>query len=589
MNKACLFGLAAGLLAACGPSPDGSTEQAVSEERDASPGHIVFFTTVHVMDEARSLAEAVAVEDGRIVYVGDEAGARALIRPDSLVVRRPEGALFPGFTDAHVHLIDGGESLLSLDLSEAGSEAEALTAIRRYAEAHPELPVIAGAGWNLPLFPEANPSKDLLDAIEPDRPVILVAADGHNAWVNSAALKAAGIDARTEDPRNGRIERLADGSPSGTLRETAMDPVMRLIPAPDAAELDRRLEAAMRYMNAFGYTAAIDASVLAGDQEETFLRNARRESLTLRLQLSLRPGGTLISGNMGGVEPIADYLSRREAVAALGTPFLSAPSVKLFVDGVIENKSAALLAPYAGPKSDGPDAGSPILPPETLQAHVAALDAAGFQVHFHAIGDRAVRMALDAVESARAANGPSDLRHHIAHIELIDPADIPRFKALGVFANAQALWAYEDAYVTDLTRPVIGAERTARLYPFGDLLRAGASLASGSDWPVSTADPMDALEVAVTRHDPAFDAGPALNPEQRIDIDAFMAALTVNGARLMHQEEMRGTIEVGKAADLVLLSADPYVAPKGRLSGIFAEMTLLEGRIVHRPATQEEN
>lgn len=573
--------LTALLLAGCGEREQ--AQEAGDSEGQAAPDHIVIFSTVHVMDAARTLADAIVIEHGRIAYVGDEQAARRRIRPDSLVIEARDGALFPGFTDAHVHLIDGGETLLSLDLSEADSAAAVVAMVARYAEAHPELPVISGSGWNLPLFPNAAPDRELLDDIVPDRPVILIAADGHNAWVNSAALAAAGIDQDTPDPANGRIERdPATGEATGTLRETAMDLVAGLIPEPDADTLDRRLEAALAYMHRLGYTAAIDAAVVAGPKEEVFLRAARKGALPLRLQLSLRPGDSLLDGNASDPPPIADFVGRRDRIAALASPFLSAPQVKIFVDGVLENQTAALLQPYIELPGRTAETGDLILPEEALDAYVTALAGAGFQTHFHAIGDRAVRAALDAVEAARLVHGDQDLRPHIAHIEMIDPADITRFAELGVIANAQTLWGFEDAYISDLTVPHLGPERSARLYPFQDLLTGRATLASGSDWPVSTADPMDALEVAVTRHDPALEAGPAFLPDQRISIDDMMAALTIHGALLVHQEDVRGTLQAGKAADLVLLDADPYAAPEGKLSEIGAILTMVDGRIVWR-------
>lgn len=569
MMKAVTFPLLALLLAACEP---------------AEPPADTVFTggRVHVMDEARTVVGAVAVRDGRIVLVGTEAEAAALVGPGTETVDMAGGALFPGFTDAHVHVIDGGESLLSLDLSSAQSGEKAVETVAAWAKAHPEMPVISGAGWQLTLFPGAAPTKAPLDAVVPDRPVILFAADGHNAWVNSAALAAAGIDGATPDPPNGRIERdPLTGAPTGTLREAAMDAVQALVPTPDAAELDARIDAGMGYLNALGYTAAIDASVPAGAKAATFLRAARRDRLTLRLYMSLLPGESLLGRPGETADELAALSARREEVAALGHPLLAAPQVKIFVDGVMENFTAALLEPYLDAPGDI-GRGSPNMPAGELAAFVTALDAAGFQVHFHAIGDAAVRAALDAVAAARAANGMNDLRHHISHIELIDPADLPRFAALGVTANAQALWAYADAYITDLTEPFLGPERSRHLYPFAGLLDAGAELASGSDWPVSTADPMAATEVAATRHAPELAQGEAWQPHQAIPVDAMLAALTTGGARLMHQEAERGTIEVGKAADLVLLYRDPYDVAPGEISDIRARVTMLAGRIVWR-------
>jgi predicted amidohydrolase YtcJ len=260
-------------------------------------------------------------------------------------------------------------------------------------------------------------------------------------------------------------------------------------------------------------------------------------------------------------------------------PHLKSTTAKIFVDGVIESHTAALLEPYL----DRPgDRGLPLIEPEPYNKLAVALDAAGFQIHVHAIGDRAIRMTLDAFEAARRANGAKDLRHHICHLELIDPADIPRFKALGVVANFQSLWAWPDPYITKLTIPILGPERSRWLYPIGSVLKTGAVIAGGSDWSVSSANPLDAIQVAVTRRGPNEPSGPAWIPEELVDLRTMMAAYTTNGAYLSHEENARGSIGPGKIADLIVLDKNLFKILAAEIHSVRVLLTLFEGRVVYR-------
>ncbi|MFZ5609827.1 MAG: amidohydrolase [Pseudomonadota bacterium] len=569
----CLLGLVAlAVMAACAAPP--------------RPADMVFWGgAVHAMDAARTVAEAVAIRDGVIIYVGARKGAALLVGPATRIVDMAGGALFPGFTDAHVHMSDGGAQLAMLSLGQATTPQQVQALLAAYAKAHPMLDVIVGAGWELSIFPNAHPSKDLIDAVVPDRPVVLYAADGHNAWVNSTALARAGIDKATPDPANGRIEREATtGAPTGVLREAAQALLAPLIPKPSLDEQVAYLRQGMAYENAYGYTAAIEASVPAGLIEEAYAAAAKAGVLSLRIALSLTPGEALLDTAVRRetmAAAVAALAARRQAIAAQGFAYLTAPAVKIFVDGVMENHTAALLAPYIGSMLGMAHRGDLMMPEAVLKDYVTALDAAGFQVHFHAIGDRAVRVALDAVEQARMVNDGGARRHHLSHLELIDPADLPRFAALGAYANVQALWAYADGYITDLTEPYLGPARARWLYPIGSLERAGARLAMGSDWPVSSANPLAAIEVAVRRQDWRKDGDDAWHPEERASLDAMLAALTIGGARLMGEEALRGTLEAGKAADLTLLDRDPYKVRVEALSEIAARMTVLAGKPVY--------
>jgi hypothetical protein len=550
---------------------------------------IVFVNgVVYTADKADTLAEAAAVADGRILMTGSRDEAMARAGDETEIVDLNGGMLLPGFTDAHAHLVDGGSTLTSLSVHDAENVEEILATVEEYAKAHPELDVIVGSGWALPAFAGGNPDKALLDGVEPSRPVILYAADGHNAWVNSAALTRAGVTAQTPDPDNGRIERDAAGEPSGTLRESAMQLMDALLPPTTVETAVRDLVAGMRFQNAMGYTASIDAAIGPGVLEDAYVAATEQRLSTLRMTLSMLPTTDFTDKNIDATtfdERIGALKARRDHIGAADPAMLKADMVKIFVDGVLENHTGALIEPYVGVA--GESRGVLNIAPETLNQYATALDAAGFNIHMHAIGDAAVRAGRDAVEAAQAANPARERQHHMAHIELIDPADIPRFAALGVAANMQTLWAYADSYITDLTEPFIGPERSRWLYPNGALRDAGAFLVSGSDWPVSTSDPFDAIETAVLRMDSDGGDKPWL-PEHLLTVIDMLRALTINGAILTGEDAERGSIESGKRADLIVIDADLLTIDPADISEIAVVTTYLDGRTVYTRGIDED-
>ncbi len=514
-------------------------------------------------------AEAVALGGGRILFVGPARGAMRHRGEATRVVDLGGRMVLPAFQDSHVHLISGGVELGLCDLNGLGTRAEVLAKVRDYAAAHPQAAWITGGGWDLPLFPQANPRREDLDAIVADRPVALDSADGHSAWVNSKALELAGVTKDTPDPAGGRIERDARGVPSGTLRESAAGFVERLIPKPGPADLIKGLRAGMALANRYGITSIIEAS--AGPELlEAYAALDRTGELSVRVLASLDVDPDRGVGEARRLAGLRQrYAGRR----------LKSTAAKIFADGVMEPHTAALLAPYI----DRPgDRGTPLLEPEAFNELARALDLAGFQIHVHAIGDRAIRMTLDAFEAAGRANGFRDMRHHIAHLELIDPADIPRFKRLGAAANFQALWAYADPYITDLTLPILGPARSRWLYPIGSVARTGARIVGGSDWSVSSMNPLEAIQVAVTRRAPGAPPGEAWIPEERVDLGTMLRAYTVNGAWLSRDEKRRGTLEPGRAADLIVLERDLTAVPPWEIGRVKVLWTLLDGREVYR-------
>jgi predicted amidohydrolase YtcJ len=522
---------------------------------------------VHTVDDVDSVHEAVAVKDGRISAVGVASELASLAGPSTRVIELEGRTVLPGFQDAHLHPLDGGLLAVVCNLHETASAEECLEVIARYAAEHPEREWISGDGWSMDFFPGGNPDKKRLDAVVPNRPVYLENRDGHTAWVNSRALELAEITAATPDPADGRIERQESGEPSGALHEGAMRLVGDLVPEPTQGEWEQALLSAQRELHALGITAWQDAVVTAKTLA-AYRAVAERGALTMRTE------GNLLWERTRGEEQIEDLVALR----GQGTSGrLRIRGTKIFQDGVLENFTGALLAPYEGTDN----LGLGMHEPDELARMVTLLDAHGFQVHIHTIGDRAVRESLDAVEAAQRANGRRDARHHLAHIQLVHPDDQPRFAALGVVANAQPYWAAASSYVTELTLPFIGEERARYHYPFGSLHRAGARLAFGSDWTVSTADPLAQIEVAVTRVEhPNRDTEPLL-PEEALDLATAVAAFTRGSAYVNFLEEETGTIERGKLADLVVLDRDLFDFDVGPVGDARVLLTLSEGEAVH--------
>jgi predicted amidohydrolase YtcJ len=522
---------------------------------------------VYTVDDARTVHEAVAVRDGRIAAVGPAAALAPLTGQSTRVIELEGRTVLPGFQDAHLHPLDGGLLAIVCNLHETQSAEECLDAIARYAAAHPERDWITGDGWSMDFFAGGNPDKERLDSVVRDRPVYLENRDGHTAWVNSRALELAGITAARPDPADGRIERKADGEPSGALHEGAMRLVGDLAPALSQEERERAILNAQAELHSLGITACQDASVRP-ELLRAYRAVAERGALTMRTE------GNLLWVRTRGEEQIEDLLALREE-GSVGR--LRIRGAKIFQDGVLENFTGALLEPYEGTDNRGIG----MHEPEELNRMVTLLDSHGFQVHLHTIGDRAVRESLDAIEAARNANGARDARHHLAHIQLVHPSDQPRFAELGVVANAQPYWAAASGYVTELTLPFIGEERARHHYPFGSLKRAGAMLAFGSDWTVSTANPLPQIEVAVTRVEhPNRDTDPLL-PEEAIDLDTAVAAFTRGSAYVNFLDEQTGTVEPGKLADLVVLDRDLFDPDAGPIGDARVLLTLSEGEAVY--------
>jgi predicted amidohydrolase YtcJ len=516
---------------------------------------------------------ALAVRGGRILAVGRTDQLRELAGPRTEVVDLGGRLLLPGFQDAHVHAVMGGVELGQCDLTGTTDPGEYLRRIRAYLRVHPDAEWIVGGGWSMESFPGAVPDAALLE--EFDRPVYLLNRDHHAAWVNRRALHLAGITRDTPDPAHGRIDRDADGHPVGGLQEGAMALVSGLVPATTAADRLAGLLRAQRLLHSLGITAWQDAMVCATngypDVSDAYLSAARDRTLSATVV------GALWWDRDRGAEQIPELVAKRDRFT-VGR--LRSGTVKLMLDGVAENFTAAMTEPYrdACGCATG-NRGLSFIDPAALPGYVTALDALGFQPHFHALGDRAVRDALDAVAAARTANGPGDTRPHLAHLQVVHPRDVPRFAELGATANLQALWAAHEPQMDELTLPFLDPRAARWQYPFGDLHRAGARLAAGSDWPVSSPDPLQAVHVAVNRVLPGTDA-PAFLPGQALDLGTALRAYTAGSAYVNHLDDT-GSLRPGYRADLVVLDRDPFAEPVAEIGDCSVAATYVDGKRVY--------
>ena len=551
----------------------------MSESRAVGPADMAFTGgTVYTVDPAHTWAQAVAVRGTHIVAAGTDESVADLIGPKTEVHDLRGRMLLPGFQDAHVHPPSGGLEMLQCNLNEAYTREGYERIVADYASEHPDVEWIRGGGWSMDSFPGGTPTKDILDRIVPDRPVYLPNRDGHGAWVNSRALELTGITRETPDPPDGRIERDAGGDPSGTLHEGAMDLVDKLMPPVTQEEWEEGLRVAQQYLHSLGITAWQDA-IVGGpyDTLGAYTATAGRDGLTARVV------GSLWWDRHRGEEQIDELVARR-ATSEVGR--FRATTVKIMQDGVIEDFTAGVLDPYLD-RDGTPTAnrGMSFVDPELLKASATKLDANGFQVHIHAIGERAVREALDALEAARAANGANDHRHHIAHIQVVHPDDIPRFGQLEVVANAQPLWATLDGQMANLTFPFLGPERITWQYPFASLVRSGARLAFGSDWSVSSPNPMWEMAIAVHRRAPRRHADmvgeratkETFLPDERIDLATAIHAFTMGSAYVNHLDEVTGSIEVGKEADLVVVDRNLFDLSLDELADAKVQLTMVAG------------
>jgi predicted amidohydrolase YtcJ len=524
-----------------------------------------------------SAPTALAISADRIMGIGSDLEMRSLAGPQTAVIDAAGGLIMPGFNDAHVHFLNGARNLANLEVSEETTVDEILGRAAEFAWSHPDRDWLLGRGWFYAVFPGGMPHRDLLDRVVPDRPMAIEAYDSHTTWVNTAGLARLGITDDTADPPRGEIQRDAAGRVTGILKEAAMELLDRALPPRTVAQDLESLTQAVRLAHRSGLTSVQEAG--AGvEQLEIYeaLRAAGSPMVRIRLGLRMEPGLSMADWERRLVEYESLALPHRD------DPWISAGILKAFADGVIESGTAAMLAPFEAMRAGDEGAlGHPKWEPGELAQAVRLSDARGWQVQIHAIGDGAVRTALDAYEQAATLNRPRDRRHRIEHIETVDAADIPRFASLGVVASMQPYHADPEPAQLDLYTSKIGPDRASRGWPWNSIRRAGGRLAFGSDWPIVSFNPFLGINSAVNRT--TRDGRPVGGwlPGERLSLAEALAGYTSGSAWAAHQERIRGALEAGMLADVIVLDRDLFSIPPAEVASAAVLATIVGGRLVY--------
>jgi predicted amidohydrolase YtcJ len=558
-------------VAACGQAPQAA---------DSTAADLVLKNAkLYTVDDAKPTGSSLAVRGGRIVALGDDDDTAALIGPKTQVFDLGGRLVLPAFHDAHTHPVWGGLSHARCPLYDGNSPADYQKIIAKCAKDEPGTGWLYGVGWRDGLFkPEGVPHKELLDEILPDRPAAFANVGGHGLWVNSKGLEAAGITRDTPDPPNGRIDRDARGEPIGGLQEAAVELVLSKVPPPSDKDRLKALIYARDHLHSIGIVGWHDALVpISGEQPGQAIPPGVPETYAALVRDGgLKGYATLALGwdRARGVEQIPDLVAASERLAKAG---VDARTVKFLLDGVPVQRTAALIEPYA----DKPGYhGELQVDQAVLERAAVELDAKGFQLHMHTIGDGAVRAAMNAFAKAREANGPRERRNLISHDNLISDADLKRAAELGVVAVFQPLWASLDDYM-QLVAVRVGPARMEHMYPVSSLMRAGGKVAYGSDWPVGPAEPFQGIEVALTRRHPGATEGPRLSPVERISLPAAIRNYTLNSAYALRVDDRSGSLTVGKNADLVVVDRDVFKSAETDIAKTKVLLTMHAGEVVY--------
>lgn len=547
-----------GSLAACAPK-NGSVAELVLKNG-----------IIHTMNGAGDRAEALAVKDGKFLVIGTNREIDRFVGKETKVIDLGGKLVLPGFIDSHCHPSAAIEQFGAAALFGMRSVADYQKAIVDFVKAHPGAAVIRGSGWSNTVFGPAGPDKAILDEVVRDLPVALSSEDGHSTWVNSRTLRLAGVTKATQNPPGGIIERdPKTGEPNGTLRESASDLVSKVIPDFTVEELARGLEEYQTMALAFGITTAHDASLGVGGNDLKAYKTLERAA-----KLRMRFRASLYTDPEKGLEQVREQAAERDRNTG---PFFQTRAAKIFIDGVIEGGTAYLKEPYAHKPGFR---GEPLWAPEALNSICAGLDKAGFQLHFHAIGDAAVAEALDGITYAAKVNGGRDARPMLTHLQLVSPEDVLRFKALGAVAVTQPFWFMKDDYYSNIQVPYLGLKRADKEYPMESFFKAGATVTSSSDYTVTIpCDPLQAIQIGMTRSRPGLtDPGAVLWPGERASLEQMISSFTINGAYANFLENTTGTIEPGKSADLVVFDKNLFDLPADKIGTAKVILTLFEGR-----------
>lgn len=571
------FGILAAALAACGESGAPETGQAAQ-----GADRIFVGGDIWTGADAQLRAEAFAVAGDRILAVGSSEEIRGMAGPDATIVDLGGRLVVPGFQDSHLHPF--AVSVDRVDLEDVGGVEEMQAILAEFAEANPDLPWIQGRGWAYAAFPDQQAHKRYIDEVIADRPVYLVNRDGHMGLGNSRALELAGVTRDTPDPDNGRIVRDENGDATGELQESAQSLVRRLIPPDTPEQIYRSLVANMEHAAANGLTAFHQAGASLGDGATpdviAHLERALAEgTLKQRFQVAMRMR-RIENEDADMIAAVREEIAQIDALRArLTGPYIEARSIKGMLDGTIDATTAAMFEPYVGA---GDWTGLPFWEQEDLNTAVALYDAAGYQVMLHAIGDRAINMAVNAFEHASRVNDTTGRRHRIEHAEMPRLDDLPRMRALGVIASTQAMFANPDATVLENFQVLLGPERAQYADNFAIWDEAGVVQVFGSDFPVMTLDVLRGIEVAATRMTEEGTPPGGWFPEGRISVEAALRHYTVDAAYAVFEEDERGTIEPGKFADFVVLSRNIFEIPPTEISETEILLTVMGGRDTYR-------
>ena len=540
-----------------------------AQKKSAYADTVILHGKIYTLNPKQPWAEALAIRGDRVVAVGSDSEIARLQSKNTQVIDARGRLVLPGFTDCHIHFMDGAFSLGRVNLEGAKDPADIQQRLRAYGSAHPGNDWILGRGWNYAMFPTSLPDKKYLDEVFPDRPAFLEGYDGHTYWANSKALELAHIAKDTPNPPNGIIVRdPGTGEATGALKEAAQSLVAGVLPKPTRGDKLAALRAGIRWANENGLTRVHSAG---GDFEEFDLYDEllRHGELTLRFYIAYFQ-------NPPELRP-QDIATIEDARKKYTGDWLSAGAVKFMMDGVVESHTAAMLEPYS---DDASFQGKPFWQPEKYRAAVAELDRRGLQIFTHAIGDSGVRIVLDGYENMEKVNHTSGKRPRIEHIETITAQDVPRFGKLGVIASMQPLHSYPDHNTLSVWARNIGPDRASRAWVWKSITNDGGQLAFGSDWPVVTLNPFEGIQTAVTRQTAEGLPNDGFVPSQRLSVAEAIRGYTLGAAYAAFREKSEGSLEPGKFADLIILSQNLFDLDSHTIDRTKVLTTIVGGRVV---------